>query len=145
MPPTTRLTDIAFRNMVADLEHRVASMDAALSRHEAGAGRGTPTGPYVSTDLSMHYSTDLQEIEAEADCDYVYVEPRADFDDAIIGHDPWANRLIYDEWLCVDVVMRTQDLGEEAALEHCAANIFTITELAAGPIFSTLVRRRRCV
>ena len=67
---------------------------------------------------------------------------RAAFDEAIIGFDPWQSRLIYDEWLCVRTIMRTQYLDEEDAIEHAAANVFTMTTLPAGPIFSTLVRRR---
>ena len=70
----------------------------------------------------------------------MFLEPRCVYDRAIIAVDPWQSRIIYDEWLCIKAAMADTGLNEEDALEHCAANVFTITELAGGPIFSTAVR-----
>jgi hypothetical protein len=142
--PKAILDSRTFQEVVRDLEHHLDLLDQSLARSEAKmdnmnvslARRG------ATDEHDTPYSTDLETLENESDIDIMYVEPRCNFDEAIIGFDPWQSRLIYDEWLCVRIVMRTQYLDEEDAIEHCAANVFTMTTLPAGPIFSTLVRRR---
>lgn len=114
-----------FRDIVDRLERHLDLLDQSLARAEAR--QDTP------------YSTDLKEIE-NADVDYMFLEPRSVYDRAIVAADPWQSRLIYDEWLCIKAAMVDTGLDEEDAIEHCAANVFTITELAGGPIFSTAVR-----
>lgn len=142
--PPEIANDETFKDIVARLERHLDLLDASLARSEAKlenmnvslARRG------ATDEHDTPYSTDLETIENESDTDIMYVEPRSDFDEAIIGFDPWQSRLIYDEWLCVRIIMRTQYLDEEDAIEHAATNVFTMTTLRAGPIFSTLVRRR---
>lgn len=124
--PPEIANDETFKDIVARLERHLDLLDACMARAEAR--QDTP------------YSTDLKEIEENADVDYMFLEPRSQFDRAIIGVDPWQSRIIYDEWLCVKAVMADTGLDEEDAIEHCAANVFTITEQAGGPIFSTAVR-----
>lgn len=142
--PKVIADDRTFQDIVRDLERHLDLLDQSLARSEAKlenmnvslARRG------ATDEHDTPYSTDLETVENESDIDIMYVEPRAAFDEAIIGFDPWQSRLIYDEWLCVRTIMRTQYLDEEDAIEHAAANVFTMTTLPAGPIFSTLVRRR---
>lgn len=114
-----------FKFIVARLERHLALLDASLARSEA-----RQSDPYAAT---------LEEIEENADVDIMFLEPRSVFDSCAIGFDPWQSRIIYSEHRCVAAVQISQGLSEEDALEHCSANIFTMTALPGGPVISTSI------